>query len=213
MPKILLADDDPLTRAGIKLLLADSNFEVVREVEDGVAVLEALGEARPDLLLLDVNMPHRSGLEILRTLHERNDRRPVILLTGRISDQQVYEALQLGLKGLVIKATAPEYLLTCLHAVAQGRRWIDHELLQKAMEFSLALAEEGSGRGRLAALSDRERAVVGLVLRGMRNRGIADELGIGEGTVKVHLHNIFEKFGVSSRTELAIAAARAADNA
>ncbi|TMJ11119.1 MAG: response regulator transcription factor [Alphaproteobacteria bacterium] len=207
MATILLADDDPLTMAGIKLLLSQSIHQVICEVNDGTAVLDALPSARPDLLLLDVNMPERSGLEVLRTLRERGDKRPVILLTGRISDRRVYEALQIGLNGLVIKASAPQHLLTCLEAVVQGRRWIDHEVLQRAMELSLT-PEDGAAAGSLGSLSQRERAVAGLVLRGMRNREIASELGIGEGTVKVHLHKIFEKMGVSSRTELALAAAR-----
>jgi two-component system nitrate/nitrite response regulator NarP len=205
MTKVLLADDDPLTMAGIKLLLSQSNYHVVAEASDGLSALELVPAKRPDLLVLDFDMPERNGLEVLRTLRERGDKRHVVLLTGRIADRRVYEALQLGLNGLVVKSTAPQNLLKCLDAVVQGRRWIDHELLQRAMDLSL---EEGEDEGPLAALSPRERAVVGLVLRGMRNKDIASELRIGEGTVKVHLHNIFEKIGVASRTELVIAATK-----
>jgi two-component system nitrate/nitrite response regulator NarP len=206
MVKILLADDDPLTTAGIKLLLSDTHYQVVSEVRDGATALQELPRARPDLLLLDFEMPERSGLDVLRTLRERGDRRPIVLLTGRIPDRRVYEALQIGLNGLVIKASAPQHLLTCLDAVVQGRRWIDHEILQRAMEISLNAEDEGAHP--LAMLSQRERSVAFLVVRGLRNREIASELGIGEGTVKVHLHNIFEKLGVTSRTELAIVAAK-----
>ena len=205
MTKVLLADDDPLTLAGIKLLLTQSNYQIVAEAADGLSALELIAAKRPDLLVLDFDMPERNGLEVLRTLRERGDKRPVVLLTGRIADRRVYEALQLGLNGLVVKSTAPENLLKCLDAVVQGRRWIDHELLQRAMDLSL---EEGQDEGPLSALSPRERAVVALVLRGLRNKDIASELRIGEGTVKVHLHNIFEKVGVASRTELVIAASK-----
>jgi two-component system nitrate/nitrite response regulator NarP len=202
MYRILLADDDPLTRAGIKMLLAKTNFEVVCEVSNGAAVLEELPRARPDLLLLDFDMPERNGVEVLQTLRQRSDQRGVILLTGRIPDRRVYEAMQIGLNGLVIKASAPQNLVTCLEAVAAGRRWIDHEILQRAMEISLS----PKAGDPFAALTARERAIAGLVVRGLRNQEVASELGIGESTVKVHLHNIFRKLGISSRTELVIAA-------
>ena len=207
MTRILLADDDPLTREGIKLLLSNSTYQVVGEAENGAEALALVPTARPDLLLLDFDMPERSGFEVLRTLRERGDKRPVVLLTGRIPDERVYQALQAGLNGLVIKAMAMKQLLTCLDSVLAGRRWIDHEILQRAMDFSLQ-AMDGAAAGPLAALSQRERAVADLVVRGLKNRDIAGELGIGEGTVKVHLHNIFEKVGVSSRTELALLVSR-----
>jgi len=206
MVKVLLADDDPLTRAGIKLLLSNSNHHVVAEAEDGLAALEVMTTARPDLFLLDFDMPHRSGFDVLRTLRERGDKRPVVLLTGRIPDKRAYEALQLGLNGLVIKAQAMTQLLPCLDAVVQGRRSIDHDILQRAMDFSLQPQDEA--QGALSSLSQRERSVAELVVKGLRNRDIAAELGIGEGTVKVHLHKIFEKLGVSSRTELALLGAK-----
>ncbi|HEY0044642.1 MAG TPA: response regulator transcription factor [Allosphingosinicella sp.] len=208
MVRLFLADDDPLTRAGIKLLLSKSRFDVVGEASDGAAALDHIPHARPDLLLLDFDMPERSGFEVLRTLRERGDRRPIVLLTGRISDERVFEALRIGLNGLVIKASAMEQLLTCLEAVSQGKRWIDHEILQRAMDFSLD--QENGDTGLFSALSARERAVAGLIGKGLKNREVAAELGIGEGTVKVHLHNIFEKLGVGSRTELALLAAREA---
>ncbi len=206
--KILIAEDDPLTLEGIKLLLARTNHEIVATASDGEAVLEALPTKRPELLLLDFDMPRRSGLDVLRTLRERGDRRPVVLLTGSISDRRVYEALQHGLEGLVIKSAAPRDLLTCLDSVAQGRRWIDHEVLHRTMELSL----RGEAAGNpLQSLTSRERAVVGLLLQGLRNKEVAAELGIGEGTVKVHLHKAYEKLGVSSRMELALLVSKAAD--
>ena len=207
MAKILIAEDDPLTAEGIKLLISQSAHEIVDVVADGNSALEQLPSLRPDLLLLDFDMPQRTGLDVLRTLRERNDARAVVLLTGSMSDTRVYEALQLGLNGLVLKAQAPRDLMTCLDAVALGRRWIDHEVLQRVMDLSMS---GGSEQDPLTCLSKRERAIVGLILQGMRNKEIASELGIGEGTVKVHLHNIFEKLGISSRMELALLAAKTA---
>ena len=185
MPKILVAEDDPLTLAGIEILLDKSNFEVVATVNTGVAALDALATARPDILVLDNGMPERTGLDVLRTLRNRGDDRPVVLLTGGINDQVSKEAMQLGVNGIVIKSTAPRDLLICLEAVAQGRRWLDQEVMQRAMDLAMS---PDAQRDPLEALSGRERAVATLVQRGLRNKEIADELGLTEGTVKVHLH-------------------------
>lgn len=204
--RILIAEDDPLTLEGIKLLLSTSLHEVVGTFPDGEALLDNLAAARPDMLLLDFDMPKRSGLDVLRTLRERGDKRPIVLLTGSMSDARVYEAMQRGLNGLVIKSAAPRDLVTCLDAVAQGRRWIDHDVLQRAMELSLG---GSAGGDPLEGLTARQRAIVGLILQGLRNKQIASELGVGEGTVKVHLHNIYERLGVNNRVELALLAAKA----
>ncbi|MFC7537264.1 response regulator [Sphingomonas sp. GCM10030256] len=209
MGRILVAEDDPLTLEGIKLLLSASTHQVIGTVNNGSLLLKEMPALRPDLLLIDFDMPERTGLDVLRTLRERGDKRPVVLLTGSMSDKRVYEALQLGLNGLVVKAQAPRDLITCLDAVFAGRRWIDHDVLQRVMDLSLS--PEGAQADPLAPLSKRERAIVGLLLQGLRNKEIAGELGIGEGTVKVHLHNIFEKLGVTSRMELALLAARNGD--
>jgi two-component system nitrate/nitrite response regulator NarP len=206
MGRILVAEDDPLTLEGIKLLLSASAHEVVGTVDNGSLLLEQLPSLRPELMLVDFDMPERTGLDVLRTLRERGDQRPIVLLTGSMSDKRVYEALQLGLNGMVVKARAPRDLLTCLDAVFAGRRWIDHDVLQRVMELSLS--PNTAKADPLSPLSKRERAIVGLLLQGLRNKEIAGELRIGEGTVKVHLHNVFEKLGVSSRMELALLASR-----
>jgi two-component system, NarL family, nitrate/nitrite response regulator NarL len=209
MIKVLVAEDDPLTLEGIKLLLGSTDYRVVATASDGEAVLELLPTQRPDLLLLDFDMPKLSGVEVLRLLRERGDKRPIVLLTGSMSDRRVYEALQVGLDGLVIKSAAPLQLLTCLDIVMQGRRWIDHDILQRAMEISLA--SDRNDVDRLQVLSNRERSVVDLVRQGMRNRQIAEMLGIGESTVKVHLRSAFAKLKVNSRTELALIATETSD--
>lgn len=188
---------------GSKILLARSNFEVVATVNTGAAALDALASARPDMLILDNSMPERSGLDVLRTLRNRGDNRPIILLTGGINDQVSREAMQLGVNGIVIKATAPRDLLTCLETVVQGRRWLDQEVMQRAMELAMS---PGADTDPLDTLSTRERAVASLVQRGLRNKEIAEELGLTEGTVKVHLHKVFDKLSVRSRTELILLA-------
>lgn len=199
MTKVLVADDDPLTMAGITALLDKTNFNVVATVDTGAAVLDALAGARPDMLILDNGMPERSGLDVLRTLRSRGDQRPVVLLTGGLNEDLAREAIQLAVNGIVIKATAPRDLLTCLESVVQGRRWLDQEVMQRVMDQAMS---PDTSRDPFDLLSGRERAVASLAKRGLRNREIADELGLTEGTVKVHLHKVFEKLGIRGRTEL-----------
>jgi two-component system nitrate/nitrite response regulator NarL len=203
MTRVLVAEDDPLTRSGIELLLRGAGYEIVATAATGTAALDELARSRPDLLILDIQMPERSGLDVLRTLRNRGDNRPVILLTGNITDGAAKEAMALGVNGLVIKSTAPRDLTICLETVIGGRRWLDQEVLQRAMEQ--ALTGEGP-RDPLDGLSSRERAIAALIQRGLKNKEIAAELGLTEGTVKVHLHNIYEKLGVRGRTELVLLA-------
>jgi two-component system nitrate/nitrite response regulator NarP len=203
MAKVLVADDDPLTLAGIELLLGASNFKVVATAASGKEVLDSLASTRPEILILDIRMPERSGLDVLRTLRGRGDMRPIVLLTGSIDDQNAKEAIDLGVNGLVIKASAPRDLPACLDTVMKGRRWFDQEVMQRAMDFAQAPAAE---QNPLDQLSPRERGIALLVQRGLRNREIADELGLTEGTVKVHLHKIFEKLDIRSRTDLILMA-------
>src|SRR5690606_40183146 len=143
MTKVLVADDDPLTLAGIELLLANSNFKVVATASSGMEVLDNLASTRPEMLILDIRMPERSGLDVLRTLRGRGDTRPIVLLTGSINDQSAKEAMDLGVNGLVIKASAPRDLLICLDSVMQGRKWFDQEVMQRAMERAAMPEEKG----------------------------------------------------------------------
>ena len=208
MTKVLVADDDPLTMAGITTLLDKTNFTVVATVNTGAAVLDALPGARPELLILDNDMPERSGLDVLRTLRSKGDDRPVVLLTSRLNDELAREAVKLSVNGIVIKSTAPRDLLVCLESVVQGRRWIDQEVMQRVMEQAMS---PDAPRDPFDALSARERAVASLVQRGLRNKEVASELGLTEGTVKVHLHKVFDKLSIRGRTELILLAQERGD--
>jgi len=207
MTKVLIADDDPLTAAGIEALLAGSAFNVVATARSGKEVLDLLSTARPEMLVLDIRMPERSGLDVLRTLRSRGDTRPIVLLTGGINDQDTREAMDLSVNGLVIKASAPRDLLLSLETVAAGRDWFDQEVMQRALRFNQSAGNDDP----FQPLTTRERGIATLVQRGLRNKEIAAELGLTEGTVKVHLHKIFEKLGLQSRTELILLAAGKGD--
>ena len=202
MTRLLIADDHPLVLSGIENVLRDSGFEIVGLVDNGNAVLDCIATTRPDILLLDVNMPGRSGLDVLRTLRSRGDTRPVVLLTASLRDGDLVEALQLGVNGFMLKDGAAALLVTCLNQVRNGQRWIERSLLERGLE--LTLNGQVDGQDGLSPLTPRERAIAHLVAKGMRNKEVAQELGLTEGTVKVWLHRIYEKLGISNRTELAI---------
>jgi two-component system nitrate/nitrite response regulator NarP len=198
---LLLVDDHPIILSGVEALLRGTDFRPVGHVSDGSAVGEALDRLEVDMILLDLNLPKQSGMEVLRALRRGGDARPVVFLTADIDDATMLQAWQLGLNGLVLKHAAPDMLLTCLDAVRKGARWIDQDMLQRALDR--ALDSRGAEDG-LGALSPREREIVDLVLTGVRNQEIASSLGITPGTVKVHLHRIYEKLGVGSRADLVI---------
>ncbi|MES2339628.1 MAG: response regulator transcription factor [Pseudomonadota bacterium] len=201
MTRILLADDHPLMLSGIVAVLAHSEFEVVATAQDGATALDAIAKTRPDILVLDLAMPNRGGMDVVRALRARHDMRPIVLLTAHIADADVIEALDLKVQGILPKDGAETLLVACLREVARGGQWIERSILQRA----LAVAMRGkSGGGRLSVLTPRERAISELVARGLRNRDVGIELGVTEGTVKLTLHRIFAKLEVANRVELAL---------
>jgi two-component system nitrate/nitrite response regulator NarP len=202
MTSVLLADDHPFILEGLKAILRDSGVEIVGTVASGDETLEALPKLRPDILIMDVSMPGRTGVDVLRMLRSRGDQRQVVLLTASLDDDGLREVIDLRVNGIVLKESAHTHLLDCLASVRRGGRWIEQTLLQRA----LTLATNGNHASLLGQLSPRERVIVELVALGRRNREIASELGISEGTVKIHLHRIFNRLGVGSRTELALVA-------
>jgi two-component system, NarL family, nitrate/nitrite response regulator NarL len=207
--RVLLADDHPLMLSGIEAMLRGTSYEVVAKVKDGAAALEAVGQAQPDVLVVDLKMPERSGLDILRTLRARGDNRAVVILTADLDDQSLMEAVELGVDGIIMKEGAETLIVTCLDHVSHGERWIERTVLQRALEITARNGAEP--KGALAALAPREKAIARLIGSGLRNRDIAEELGLSEGTVKVCLHRIYEKLDISNRTELAMLARERAE--
>ena len=199
MTRLLLADDHPMIRAALEVLLRDTDFEIVGMAGSGEATLQSVEELRPDLLLLDIQMPGGTGIDVLRRLRAAKSQLPVVLLTAAIDDAALIEAKALKVQGIVLKNSDPAFLLDCLESVRGGRNWMDPELATRARQ----LAARASRR---VPLAPRERQLIGFIRKGMRNREIAEELGVTEGTVKAYLHAIFDKLGVNNRTELAIRA-------
>lgn len=201
MTRVLIADDHPLMLSGIESVLRGSDFEVAARARDGTAALAAVESDDPDIVVLDVKMPGLTGLDVLRALRHRGDRRPVVLLTASIEDEELVEAMKLGVQGVIMKEDAETLIRACLETVRGGERWIQPSVYQRALDAAL---DTGGPRGRFASLAPRERAIARLVRMGMRNREIAGELGLTEGTVKVCLHRMYDKLGVANRTELAM---------
>jgi len=200
MIRILLADDHPMIRTAIEVLLRDTQFELAATAMNGAEALSEVTRLKPDILLVDLEMPELGGMDVIRKLKADRMTSKLVILTAAIDDSSLMEARSLRVNGMVLKNSDPAYLLDCLEAVAIGRTWMDPELQARVDQ----LAESFSGEG--VALAPRERQLIRYVRQGLRNREIAKELGVTEGTVKVYLHAIFEKLGIKNRTELAIRA-------
>jgi len=207
--RIVIADDHPIVRDGLKkLLLLEDDFEVVGEASDGRDVLGKVRDLDPDVLLLDLRMPNLDGLGALQALQQINNRVRVIILTASEDKNEFVQAMKLGCSGIVLKQTAPDLIVKSIRKVHSGEIWLDSHTTAAVMrQFSTGFENSGAagGRGReRSPLSAREREIVALVAQGYKNKEMAEKMFISEQTVKNHLHNIFDKLGVSDRLELAL---------
>ena len=201
MTRVLLVDDHPMIGAALEMLLRDSDYEVLGRARSAAEASREINRVKPDLLLLDVNLPDGSGLDVLRRLSRSRSRPAVILLTAGMDEAQLLTAADLNPEGMVLKTSDPGLLTECMDAVVAGRQWIDPEIADRTRR-----AQERADS--TPPLTRRERELIELVRQGLRNRDIAAELGVTEGTVKVYLHAIFDKLQVANRTELALRAAQ-----
>ncbi len=209
--RIVIADDHPIVRDGLKkLLLLEDDFEIVGEASDGREVLDKVQELDPDVLLLDLRMPNLDGLSALQALQQANRRTRVIVLTASEDKNEFVQAMKLGCSGIVLKQTAPDLIVKSIRKVNAGEIWLDSHTTAAVMrQFQTGGSElansSGGGKGReRSPLSAREREIVALVAQGYKNKEMAEKMFISEQTVKNHLHNIFDKLGVSDRLELAL---------
>lgn len=193
---VVLADDHPMILDGVEHLLGQENdVTVVARCLDGPSALAAAREFRPDVLVLDLAMPGQGGLEISRKLKDENLGTRVVLYTGAIDGKSLAEAAAVGVKGIALKESPPSFLVECIRRVAAGLVCVDPGASVKVYD-TLGRREPGT------LLTQRELELVEMIGRGLRNKEIADLLCVTEGTVKTHLHNIFQKIDVKSRLEL-----------
>jgi len=212
--RIVVADDHPIFRDGLcRLLALEPDFEVVAQAQDGRQVLEVLQQYEPDILLLDLKMPGLDGLATLQRLQSGKHKTRVIVLTASEDKNEFVQAMKLGTSGIVLKQSATELLIKSIRKVNAGEIWLDSHTTAAVMrqfatgadEIPAAGAPPSSTREReRSLLSQREREIVALVAQGFKNKEMAEKMFISEQTVKNHLHNIFDKLGVSDRLELAL---------
>jgi len=198
--KVLLVDDHPMIGAALEMLLRNSDYELAGRARTAAEANKQISAIKPDLLLLDVHLPDASGLDVLRRLSRARFKPKVILITAGMDEHQLLAAAELDPEGMVLKTSDPGLLLECMDTVIAGRSWVDPEIAERTRQAEAKAASA-------PPLTRRERELIELVRQGLRNRDIAAELGVTEGTVKVYLHAIFDKFHVENRTELALRAA------
>lgn len=205
--RVLIADDHPIFRDGLKKLLeAEPGFRVVGEAADGSEAVSMARRLNPDILLLDLAMPRVPGMEALRELAASPTPLRTILLTAAIEKAQIVEALQLGARGIVLKESATELLMKSIRSVMDGQYWVGrenvHDLVKTLRELTAGAGEEAKRKS--FGLTPRELEIVSTIVAGYTNKDIAEKFSISEQTVKHHLTNIFDKLGVSNRLELAL---------
>ena len=194
--RVVLADDHPVVRAGIRNELLAAGIQVIGEATNGEDALHLAETLQPDVLVLDVEMPGLSGLEVTRRLRARQGIPPILVLSAYSHDAYVLGLLEAGATGYVLKDEALETIVMAVQAAARGKPWLSPEVAAKVMARAL-----GDGRRSPSVLTPREYEVLQLMAKGMDNQGIAQNLCLSERTVKYHVCNIYDKLGVSSRAE------------
>jgi RNA polymerase sigma factor (sigma-70 family) len=200
--RIILADDHPIFLSGLtSLIRSHPAYALVATCSDGSAALQAVRSLQPDVAVLDVSMPSLTGLEVLETARREGLPTRVVFLTASATDEHIAQAVALGAWGLLLKNAAANHLLECLAEVVSGRRWLPPDIVDGAVARESARRVESDRL--VSALTPRERELVVLATEGLSNKEIARRIGVTEATVKIHLHNIYQKLGVSNRTSLA----------
>jgi DNA-binding NarL/FixJ family response regulator len=205
--QVLLVDDEPLVRSGLRAILeSELDITVVGEADDGAAALTQARRTRPDIVLMDVRMPRVDGITATRLLSQFDGGGPaVIVVTTFENDDYVYDALQAGARGFLLKRSAAEDYVNAIRTVYEGESLLFPAAIRRLVA---GRGGPGGGGGRLAQanLTDREEEVLRLVAQGLSNAEIAAELVLGLETVKTHVRNVLAKLGVRDRVHAVITA-------
>jgi two-component system nitrate/nitrite response regulator NarL len=203
--RLVIADDHAVVLKGLQALFGtEPDLAVVADCTTGEQTIRAVREHHPDVLVLDLRMRGLDGLAVLRALNEQGIRPRTILLAAEIDDDQTLEAVRLGVAAVVLKEMAPHLLIGCIRKVHAGERWFEGQSVGRALEGMLR--REAGLRDLRQALTNRELDIVRMIVLGLRNAEIAGRLCVSEGTVKSHLHHVYEKLGVNGRMDLLLLA-------
>jgi DNA-binding NarL/FixJ family response regulator len=210
MLRILLVDDHILFRKGMASLLdMREDLQVVGEASDGFEGIKAARALLPDLILMDVNMPHCDGLEATSVIKKEMPHVKIVMLSASESDQDLFEAIKVGAQGYLLKDLEPYQLYDLLESLSRGETPLSGTMATKILkEFSKPDKEEQQTVDYEEALTDREIDILKLVAEGLTNKEISEQLVISENTVKIHLRNILEKLQLKNRIQAAVYAVR-----
>ena len=199
--RLVIADDHPLVLNGVESLFRlEEDFELMARCNGSMETLKAVRRHKPDVLILDLRMPGKDGLAITRELLAEKIPTRFILYTAEINEDQLLEAIRMGVGGIVLKELDPKLLVQCVRKVHAGEQWIERRTARLSLDK--LLRREAGAIEISSLLTPREICILKLVAQGLHNNQIGEKLFIGEGTVKVHLHNIYEKLQVQSRVAL-----------
>jgi two-component system NarL family response regulator len=198
MLSILIADDHPLMRMGLAHMIEqDSRFALAGEAQDGCEAVDLYMRLRPDIVLMDLHMPKKSGVQAIEAIRAFDRHALIVILTSFGGEEDIYSGLRAGAKAYMLKDASAQQVIDCILTVADGRKYLPPEVAAKLAE-----------RMDESELSGREREILALVALGKSNKQVARLASITEGTVKFHVNNILSKLGVASRTEAVAVAAR-----
>jgi DNA-binding NarL/FixJ family response regulator len=208
--RVLVVDDHALFRRGLEMVLAqESDIEVVGEAGDGAEAVEKAADLLPDVVLMDVRMPRRSGIEACTAIKDVAPSTRIIMLTISDEEGDLYEAIKAGATGYLLKEISIDEVATAIRAVAGGQSLISPAMASKLLtEFATLIKREDRQQVPVPRLTDRELEVLRLVARGLNNKDVAKQLYISENTVKNHVRNILEKLQLHSRMEAVVYAVR-----
>ena len=204
--KIMITDDHSMIREGLKNLLElDGDIEVIAEAENGEECLQKLLTVKPDVLLLDINMPKMNGLEVLKSLKDAKSKVKVLILTVHNETEYLMKAVEIGINGYVLKDSESAELKKAIFTIADGENYIQPSLIPA---LNSKMIEKNEDEIKLESLTRRELQVLKELAVGQFNRDIAKEMEISERTVKNHISSIFKKLDVTDRTQAAVFAIR-----
>jgi DNA-binding NarL/FixJ family response regulator len=199
--RILPVDFHPIIHLGLESLFKQQeDLELVACCSEGQKALEFVRQHQPDIVILDINMPDVDGLAVVRAILAEKRPPRIVIYVAAIDEEQMLEAIRAGVQGIVLKEMAPQLLVQCVRKVYAGEQWLERRSAKMTLENMLR--REAGARSIAALITKRESSILRMVVKGARNKDVANALFISEGTVKVHLHNIYEKLGVDSRLAL-----------